>query len=406
MTSKKLLCLLSFIFYFITLGNAQEILQWRGTDRSGMFNETNLLKNWPETGPALLWESYIGNGYGSPVITKTNIYINGEKDSISYLFCLDLSGKLRWKVEIGNEWMVNYPGVRTTPTISGELIYVTTGLGELVCFDAKTGTKKWSVDMLKDFHGRNVRFGFSESVLIDENKVFCTPGGIDTNVVALDRLTGKILWICKGLGQTAANCSPLLVKLPERNIMLTFTQNALLGIDTKDGKLLWSHPQEGNGDIHVNTPYFENGFIYYITGDGNGTVKLKLSDDGTFITQLWLNHKSDNVMGGFVKLKDYIYTAGYEKRYYYSVDANSGMVTDSLKFDHGTINYADGLLYLYNEKGQLGICKPDGPKMQLISWFKITKGTKAHFSHLVICNGILYLRHGQSLLAYDIKQAK
>jgi hypothetical protein len=76
---------------------------------------------------------------------------------------------------------------------------------------------------------------------------------------------------------------------------------------------------------------------------------------------------------------------------------------DSLKFDRGTINYADGLLYLYNERGMVGLFKPNGPKMEQISTFKITRGTKAHFSHPVICNGVMYIRHGKSLLAYKIK---
>jgi len=101
----------------------------------------------------------------------------------------------------------------------------------------ETGKTKWSVDMIKDFHGRSIRFGLSESVMVDGDKEFCMPGGVDTNVVALDRFSGKILWICKGLGQIPSYCSPLLVKLSERNIMVTFSKSALLGIDTKNGKL-------------------------------------------------------------------------------------------------------------------------------------------------------------------------
>ena len=153
----------------------------------------------------------------------------------------------------------------------------------------------------------------------------------------------------------------------------------------------------------MNTPLYENGFLYYVTGDGNGTVKLQLSENGEKITQIWSNHRIDNCMGGFVKVNEYLYSAGYERRYYYSLDTQKGIVTDSLKFDHGTINYADGLLYLYNEKGQMGLVKPNGPKMELVSSFKITKGTKAHFAHPVISDGVLYVRHGQSLLAYLIK---
>ena len=399
------------VFYLSIIGllihsfsTAQEVLQWRGDQRSGVYHEKNLLKVWPETGPDLLWEfPELGAGYGSPAITTKNIFINGEMDAESYLLSLDLTGKLIWKSKIGPEWVASYPGSRTTPTVVGELVYVTTGMGKVACFEAQTGKVKWSLDMVGDLHGRNTRFGFSESVLVDGNSVFCCPGSPDTNVVALDRITGKIKWICKALGQLPAYCSPLLIKLPARIILLTFTRNALLAIDTKDGKLLWTHEQQGDGDVHVNTPLFDNGFIYYIAGNGNGTVKLQLSEDGAGITEIWKNQDCDGLMGGFIKMDDFIYASGYVNRVWYSLDANTGSIVDTLAFNTGSTIFADGLLYLYNEKGQLGLCKPNGPKLEIINSFKIIKGTKAHFAHPVICNGILYLRRGNSLLAYDIK---
>ena len=196
-------------------GQCQEILQWRGTERSGVYYETGLLKTWPEAGPQLLWEfDGLGNGYGSPVITKTNIFVNGETDTTSYLNALDLSGKFLWKSRIGKEWIINYPGSRSTPTIMDDLVYLTAGWGQLACLEAKSGKEKWSVNLMADFHGPVPRFGFSESVLVDGDIVFCSPGSPDTNVVALDRFTGKIRWICKGAGEMTAYCSPMMIRLP------------------------------------------------------------------------------------------------------------------------------------------------------------------------------------------------
>jgi len=196
----------------------------------------------------------------------------------------------------------------------------------------------------------------------------------------------------------------MLITLPQRNILVTFSKTNLLGIDTKDGKLLWSYKQEGQDiDCQVNTPIYENGFIYCVAGNGNGAFKLKLSEDGAQITEIWKNEKCDNLMGGFIKMNDFIYTSGYEKRQYYIVETTGGKIVDSVKFDRGTTNYSDGMLYLYNEKGQVGLFKPKGPTMEQVSSFKVTSGTKAHFAHPVICNGIMYIRHGRSLLAYKIK---
>jgi outer membrane protein assembly factor BamB len=244
-------------------------------------------------------------------------------------------------------------------------------------------------------------------VLVEGDKVYCTPGSPDTNVVALDRFTGKIIWISKGAGEITSYTSPMLIKLPERNILVTFSMTALLGIDTKDGTVLWTYIQEGQDiDCQCNTPYFENGIIYCVNGNGNGVIKFVLSDDGTKITELYHNARCDGLFGGFIKTGDYLYTSSYERRHFCAVDCSTGNIADSLKFDRGSIIFADGMLYLYNEKGQVALVKPDGPKMEIVSSFRMTKGSKAHFAHPVICNGILYIRHGKSLIAYDIKIAK
>ena len=384
----------------------QEILQWRGADRSGIYNESGLLKVWPPEGPGLLWEfENLGNGYGSPVISKDKIFINGEIDTTTYLFALDYSGKYLWKSNIGKEWILNYPGSRSTPTVVGDLVYVTTGMGEVACLEASTGLKKWSWNLVSDFQGIIPRFGFSESLLVEGNTVYCSPGGTDTNIVALDRVTGKIQWISKGVGEMTAYCSPMCIQLPKRSILVTFSKTNLLGIDMKDGKLLWSYKQLGEDiDCQVNTPIYEKGLIYGIAGNGNGAFCLKLSDDGSAITELWKNMRCDNLMGGFIKLNNYIYTSGYEKRQYYSLETNEGIIVDSVKFDRGSTESADGMVYLYNEKGLMGLFKPNGPKLELVSSFKVTRGTKAHYSHPVICNGIMYIRHGKSLLAYNVKK--
>lgn len=396
--------LLLILLFSLNL-SSQEVLQWRGADRSGNYAGSNLLKSWPDGGPNLLWEfDGLGNGYGSPVITTTNIFINGEMDTISYLFALDKTGKFLWKSPIGKEWVINYPGSRSTPTVVNDLIYVTAGLGTVACLESATGKLRWSVDLVKDFQGTIPRFGFSESVLVDGDKLFCSPGNADTNVVALDRFTGKIIWISKGVGEITSYTSPVMIQRATKRILVTFSKTTLMGIDSKDGILLWSYPMDGQDiDCQCNTPYYEQGAIYLVNGNGNGAVKLALSEDGTKITEVFRNSRCDGLFGGFIKMGNYLYTSGYEKRSFYTLDCQNGAIVDSLKFDRGAIISADQMLYLYNEKGSLALAKPTDTKLEIISSFKLAKGTKAHFAHPVICEGILFVRHGKSLLAYDIK---
>jgi hypothetical protein len=383
--------------------NVVELTQYRGEDRKGIFYENNLLKEWPENGPALLWEyEGIGNGYGSPIVTADKIFVTGEIDSLGYLFSFDIDGKLLWKKEYAKEWMVNYVGSASTPTIVGNLIYLCSRYGKIVCFEANTGSVKWETNMLENFHGKNTRFGFTQNLLVDENMVYCAPGGKDTNIVALDRFTGETLWINKGAGEIPAYCAPVIIDLATRKLLVTFMEHTLLGLDAKSGELLWTEEQDTACDIHGNSAWFENGHIYYVAGCGNRCVKLKLSADGSTIKQVWKNPEIDNIMGGFIIHEDRLIGAAHRKPKWKTIDTQTGETVDSLKFHRGVTIFADNMLYIYNEKGKMGLVKSHKDSLQLISSFKIEKGTNEHFAHPVINNKVLYVRHGNVLLAYDI----
>lgn len=403
-------------FLLITFQSCDQetkVYEWRGENRSGIYEDLGLLKEWPEAGPEVVWEyEGIGNGYGSPVFTPEGMYIMGEVDSLAYLFSFDTSGNLKWKKDFGKEWVLNWNGSRCAPTIVDELIYVTSGLGNIYCFNRNTGEKQWSVDMINDLNGQFPLFGYSEAVVIEDDMLYCTPGGTDTNVVALNRFTSEIIWINKGAGERPGYNQPQIIDLEERNVLVTFTAYELLGLDTKTGELLWVHDQDnlkpeergpGKGDTHANTIIYDNGFIYYAAGDGNGGVKLELTPDGNNIKEVWRNKEFDSYMGGIVKLGDHLYGSGSSKPEFRSINAISGEIEKSLKIGFGSVIAADSMLYYYNFRGEVILINQDPVKMEVISKFKMTKGAKEHFAHPVINDGKLYVRHGNVIQAYNIK---
>ncbi len=406
---------LATIMILISAGiQAQVLAQFRGLNRDGVYTEKSLMTSWPEAGPAQLWiNNEIGNGYGPPAVTSDRVYVTGEIDTVGYLFAFDKKGKLLWKSDFGKEWVATYQGSRSTPTVVGNLIYVCSGLGALVCINAADGSQKWSVDMIKELSGRLTLYGQAESPVVDGDQIFLVPGGEENNVVAFNRFTGKLNWTCKGRGDVPGYNSPIIIKLPSLSILVTFSAYNMLGIDAQTGKLLWYHEQvntplaerkPGMGDTHSNSAYYENGYIYYVAGDGNCGVKLKLSDDGKQITQVWNNKALDSFMGGFVKIGNQIYAGSDSKRVLLCADATTGQVIDSLKAGNGSLALADNMLYYYNQRGEMNLVNPGPSKMELISKFKITTGTKEHFSHPVINDGVLYIRRGKALMAYDIRK--
>jgi outer membrane protein assembly factor BamB len=196
--------------------------------------------------------------------------------------------------------------------VAGDLVYSMSGLGRLACFDAKNGAEKWAVDMVKNLGGWLNEFGYSESVVVDDKKVYCFPGGKETNLAALDKLTGKTIWTSKAMGDTTSFCSAILINLPSKKILATFGRHQFFTVDCNDGKLLGSFPLDGfkyDGD-HCNSPIYADGFIYLIVEDedGKGTIKLKINSDGKVAGEVWSNKKVANGFGGFVKVGDRLFT--------------------------------------------------------------------------------------------------
>ena len=404
--------LLIAIFLLITLQfiQAQNIAQWRGIHRDGIYDEQQLMKSWPESGPQLLWSvEDIGEGYGSLAVTSDKLFVNGRIDSMSYTFAFDLKGNMLWKAQNGIEfsgkaYAANFPGARSTPTVINNLVYVSSAMGRIACLDIQTGKEIWSADMVHDFNGVMDQHGYCESLMVDDNNVYCLPGGPNINVAAINRFTGKTVWTSKALADTATYCSPLIIRLPDRNLLVTFSGHNLIGLDTKTGELLWSHRQAYH-QFHqqCNTPVYADGNIYYIAGEGNGAVKLELSADGKRFKEIWRNSQIQNVFSGFVKINNYIFSPDRSQKLK-CLDIQNGQVVDSLRMNKGAIIFADQQLYCYADNGEVYLIKLTGTKMEIAGKFKCNKGTKEHFAHPVIHNGVLYIRHGKALLAYDIKQ--
>ena len=390
-----------------------EIVEFRGPDRSGIFNETNLLKTWPDDGPEMnFYIDSIGDGYGSPVIANNLMFCTGAPDSIALLYCYDLYGNRLWTYEIGNEWVKNYPGSRSTPTVAGNLLYVSTGMGNLFCIDYKRNILVWSKDLQTDFQGILPLFGHSESPCVYNDKVFWTAGGDEHNVVALNRFTGDLIWTSEGMKERSGYHPPRVIILPSgRTILLTFTAYHLMAFDTESGELLWAHEQDnyspadrkpGNGDTHSNTAIYEDGNIYYAAGDGNCGVKLTISDDGSEFREAWRNRGFDSYMGGIVKIGDHLYGSGTTRPQLLSIHAETGLTTDSLAIGRGVVIAADSMIYYYNQQGSIHLVAYDHGRLQSVSSFRIENGTREHFSHPVIHQGVLYVRRGNVIMGYSI----
>jgi outer membrane protein assembly factor BamB len=347
----------------------------------------------------------LGQGFSSPAFANNKIYINGLVDGQAVLFVLDQNGKELQQFKYGKEFVESFPGTRSTPTIVGDLAYLLTGNGKLTCLDLKTLKPLWEKDFLTQMDGTNIQWGYTESILIDGDKLYCTPGGKTNNVMALNRMTGETIWNSPGLGELSAYCTPLLVKLPARQLLVTHTASHVLGIDASTGKLLWNFGHPNQWAVHPNTPIYSDGGLFVFSGYGQGGEKLKLSTDGSSVTKEWEIKSFDSRMGGAVLIDGYLYGSGDNGRSWQCIDWKTGeQKYSSTEVGKGATIAANKTLIGYSEKGELFMAEANPSAFKVISKTKVTLGTEQHWAHPVINNGILYVRHGNVLIAYKISE--
>lgn len=403
---KLLISLLLIVVTISFTANAQEPTQWRGKNSSGIYTAEKLLAQWPAEGPRVIWSfDKLGQGYSSPAFANNKIYVNGMVGDQAVLFILDMNGKLLQQFKYGKEFVESYPGVRSTPTIVGDMAYLLTGHGVLTCLNLKTGKPAWQKDLINDFGGSNITWGYTESIVVDGDVLYCTPGGKKNNIMALNRLSGETVWSCAGLGEVSAYCTPLLVKLPSRQLLVTHTSGHVIGVDASTGKLLWNFAHPNQWSVHPNTPIYKDGGLFVFSGYGQGGEMLKLSADGSSVTKEWEIKSFDSRMGGAVLIDGYLYGSGDSDRSWQCIEWKTGKryygSTDVAK---GVVIAANNKLIGYSEKGELFLADAVPFSFKINSKTKVSIGTEQHWTHPVVFNGVLYLRHGNTLIAYQISE--
>ena len=396
-----------FLLFFIAVTSfAQDATQWRGLNSTGIYSVEKLLPLWPADGPKIIWSfEKLGQGYSSPAFANDKIYINGMENGQAVLYVFDMNGKELHQMKYGKEFDASFPGSRSTPTIVGDLAYLFTGHGVLICLDLKSGKPVWQKDLINDFGGSNITWGYTESILVDGDKLFCTPGGKTNNVVALNRMTGTTIWSCPGVGDLSAYCTPLLVKLPSRQLLVTHTAGHVVGIDANTGKLLWSFAHPNQWSVHPNTPIYQDGGLFVFSGYGQGGEKLKLSEDGSSVTKEWDIKSFDSRMGGAVLIDGDLYGSGDNGRSWQCIDWKTGAQKySSTEVAKGVVIAANKTLIGYSERGELFMAEANPSVLKIASKTKVNLGNEQHWAHPVIYKGILYIRHGNALIAYKISE--
>lgn len=393
--------------------------QWQGPHRDEICRETGLLHKWPEAGPPLLWKATgLGEGYSTPSVAGGRMFTMGNVGGDERVMALDANseGKQLWSTVVGpvRSRGGDYPGPRCTPTVDGDLVYALGIMGDLLCLETATGKVRWRKSLRRDFGGEMMSiWGFSESPLIDGDKLICTPGGPKATLAALNKLTGDVIWQARVPGaDKAAYSSVVVAEVDGLRQYVQLVAKGVIGVDARDGRFLWRYDRMANRVANIPTPLVRGNLVFCSTDYGAGSALVRLTREGENVRaeEVYFTKAFQNHHGGFVLVGEYVY-GGHGQ--------NQGVPT-CLKFDTGEIVwqqkrspgegsaavlFADGALYLRYQNGLMVFVEATPAGYQERSRFNLPdQSGKPSWPHPVIAGGRMYIRDQDTLLCFDVKQ--
>lgn len=391
---------------------------FRGADRSGVSKDTGLLKSWPEGGPPLAWKAEgLGVGFSSVSVVGDRVFTMGDEGKDCFLFGLDRAkGEKVWGLKVGKSGG-NYQGPRCTPSTDGELVFALGQFGDLVCATAKDGKEVWRKSLSKDFGGKSGGWNFTESPLIDGDRLVVTPGGSTATMAVLNKKTGEAEW--KGTvpgGDTAGYASVVIANLGGVKQYLTLMANGLVSFDAKTGKMLWRYGTDtdrfGRNTANIPTPIIKDEYVFASAGYGRGAALLKVTKSGDEfgVEEIYWKKELNNKHGGVILVGDRLYGDQDSGGQVWCADFQTGKVLWSRKGSKGThgrgsasLTYADGKLYIRYSDGWVVLADANADKYTELSAFQVkTDGKGQAWAHPVVAGGKLYVRELDTLYCHDV----
>ena len=396
--------------------------QFHGPQRNAICTETGLLKQWPEGGPELLWKlEGLGRGYSTVSIAGGKVFTMGDRTTegdsqAQFVLAFDLESREElWATRVGPP---HQDGPRCTPTVDGELLYAIGTGGGLVCLETATGEARWRKSFPEDFGGKMMSgWKFSESPLVDGEKLVCTPGGQHATIVALNKRTGELIWKCAvpdigGRGNDGAGyASMIAAEIDGVRQYVQILGRGAVGVEADSGRFLWGYNRIANDVANIPTPVVRGNYVFVTTSYKTGSALLKLSRNGEEfeIEEVYFlgPDEFENHHGGVVLVGDHLYGgSGQNRGTPVCLEFSTGEIAwkpAAPGRGSAAVLYADGHLIFRYENGVVALVEATPDQFRLKGTFKTAVKTGPSWPHPVIHRGKLYLRDNNVLMCYDVR---
>ena len=364
--------------------------QWRGPDRDGRVKDAAIPATWPR---ALKeeWKTTVGIGHASPVESNGKIFVFTRQGEDEVLLCLDaVTGKEVWRSSQAIPYEMNEAarghgkGPKSTPVVSGGLVYTFGISGVLSAHDANTGNLKWRREFSKEYPKTSPLYGTAMSPLVDSGLLIAHVGGHDKGALtAFDAQTGTTKW--SNAMDGPAYASPIIVTLAGARQIVTFVQKDLVGVDFASGKLLWKLPSRTQYDENINTVLaYKDRLIF--SREGQGLSAIRLTKPGAEIVpeQVWVNKEAELHMSTPVLQGNTVFgMTARQKGQFFAIDAETGKTVwqspGRMGENAAILNLADKVIVFLTNDAKLIVQQVEGKTYSPVAEYTVASSeTWAH----------------------------
>ncbi len=360
----------------------------------------------------------IGDGFASPVVADGRAFYLDNKDGQEIAHAVDAAtGRELWNTKIYSSHKDGFGiGPRCTPVVDGDRVYVQSAKGEFQCLGVAEGKVRWRKNFVDDFGAIYIgekgkasgasRHGAAGAPIIDADNIIAQVGSEQgASLVAFNKMTGDVIW--KSQNDQTAYAPPIIADLAGVRQLIAFTAEALIGLDPRDGKLLWRVPMKTALGRHVTTPVVWNDLVI-VASHQIGLVATRVTAKGSDFdaTEAWVNKKAAMNFSSPVLVGEHLYGLG-PARNVVCIAAETGQIAwEQTGLVHTSPDRAEAAflvmgknVLMLSDAGELILFAADP---QSYSEAGRTQVSGNNWCNPAYADGRLYLRDARELLCVDL----
>jgi outer membrane protein assembly factor BamB len=388
--------------------------QFRGPNRDGISPATvSISRDWKITPPREIWSLEAGEGYAGVAIRSGCAflldYVRDTKQSA--LRCLSLAdGKEIWRFSYPLTIKRNHGMTRTVPTLADKFVVALDSKGHVLCLDAASGDLKWSICLVREFGATIPEWYAGQCPLVEGDKVILAPGGKDALLLAVDLATGKPLWQTsnpRGWKMTHSSIMPM--EFAGRRLYVYCASGGVVGVDAKDGALLWETSDWKISIATVPSPVpLPEGRIFLTGGYGAGSLMLQLLEENGKLAPKTLFKLTPNVFGATQ------HTPIFKDGHLYGIRADGRFVCLGLDgkvvwasgptetFGLGPLLMAGDVIFALQDSGKLRLIEASSARFNLLSEAEILSQGREAWAPMALAGSRLIARDLTRLVCLEV----